>query len=70
MSETGIREILIHHMKPKPMTQDQFEQIISKINRIYLYLLGHGNFDPQVVELMKLAALSAAERRFEAREPW
>jgi hypothetical protein len=52
------------------MTQDQLEQIISEINRIYLYLLGHGNFDPQVVELMKLAALSVAERRFETGEPW
>jgi hypothetical protein len=54
----------------KPMTEKQLEEISAEIIRIYLYLLGHANFDPQVVELMKLAALSDVQKRFEAGERW
>ena len=35
-----------------------------------LYLLGHSNFDPQAVELMKLAALYDVQKRFDAGEEW
>ena len=54
----------------KPMTEEQLQKIKAEIIKVYLYLLGHGNFDPQVVELMKLAALSDVQKRFEAGERW
>jgi hypothetical protein len=50
------------------MTDEKLQEIKAEIK--YLYLLGHGNFDPQVVELMKLAALYDVQKRFEAGEEW
>jgi hypothetical protein len=52
------------------MTKDQLDQIKKEINRIYLHLIGHTRFDPQVVEVMKLAALADVQKRFEAGEGW
>ncbi len=57
-------------IKPKPMTEDQLEYIKNEIKKIYLYLNSHTGFDPQVVEVMKLAALADVQRRYEAGEPW
>ncbi len=54
----------------QPMTEERLQEIKAEIKRIYLYLLGHGNFDPQVVELMKLAALYDVQKRFDAGEEW
>ena len=57
-------------MKPKPMTKDQLEYIKKEIIKTYLYLISHTGFDPNVVEVMKLSALTDVQRRYEAREPW
>ena len=52
------------------MTKEQLEQIKQEIQEAYLFLLSHNPIPPQVIELMKLAALSEAEKRYEAAEPW
>lgn len=52
------------------MTQDQLDKIKKEINRIYLHLISHTQFDPQVVEVMKLAALSDVQKRFDGGEKW
>ena len=57
-------------MKPEPMTKDQLEYIKKEIKKTYLYLISHTEFDPNVVEVMKLAALADVQRRYDAREPW
>ena len=57
-------------MKPKPMTTDQLEFIKKEIKKTYLYLISHTEHDPQVVELMKLAALVDVQKRYEAGESW
>ena len=57
-------------MKPEPMTKDQLEYIKKEIIKTYLYLISHTGFDPNVVEVMKLSALTDVQRRYEAREPW
>lgn len=62
--------VISGNMNPNPMTSEQFESVKSEINRIYLFLLGHSNFELQVVEVMKLAALSEVQKRFEAGEKW
>jgi len=57
-------------MKPESMTKDQLEYIKKEIKKTYLYLISHTGFDPNVVEVMKLSALTDVQRRYEAREPW
>jgi len=57
-------------MKPESMTKDQLEDIKKEIKKTYLYLISHTGFDPNVVEVMKLSALTDVQRRYEAREPW
>jgi len=42
----------------------------KEIIKTYLYLISHARFDPQVVEVMKLSALSDVQRKYEAGEPW
>ena len=54
----------------EPMTKEQLEFIRTEINRAYLYMLGNSDIDPVVIELMKLAALAEADRRFRSKEPW
>ncbi|MCP4628746.1 MAG: hypothetical protein GY850_35350 [bacterium] len=57
-------------MKPEPMTEDQLEYIKQEIKKTYLFLIGHTEHDPEVVEVMKLSALANVQRRYEAGEPW
>ena len=57
-------------MKQKPMTEDQLEQVKKEIIRIYLFLISKTDYDPMVVEVMKLSALACVQKRFQTREPW
>ena len=57
-------------IKPEPMTENQLEDIQKEIKKTYLFLIGHTEHDPMVVEIMKLSALADVQRRFETREPW
>ena len=57
-------------MKPKPMTEDQLEQGKKEIIRIYLFLISKTDYDPIVMEVMKLSALACVQKRFETGEPW
>ena len=55
---------------PKPMEADQLEYVKKMINRTYLFLISHTEYDPKVVEIMKLAALADVQKRYEAGECW
>jgi len=57
-------------MKLEPMTKDQLEYVEKEIKKTYLYLISHTGFDPNVVEVMKLAALADVQRRYQMGEPW
>ena len=57
-------------MRPRPMTEDQLEDVKKEIIQIYFFLLSKSGHNPMVVELMKLSALSDVQRRYEIREPW
>lgn len=57
-------------MHPNQMTEDQLQEITNQINQIFLYLISHTTFDPEVIEVMKLSALANVHRRFENGEPW
>ena len=57
-------------MKTKPMTKDQLEQVNEEITQIYLFLISRTNYDPMVIEIMKLSALSNVDRRYKSGEPW
>ena len=57
-------------MKPEPMTKEQLEYIKKEIKKTYLYLISHTEFDPNVVEVMKLAALADVQIRYQVGEPW
>jgi hypothetical protein len=54
----------------KPMNENQLEEIKKEIKKIYLYLISHTEHDPEVIEIMKLAALADVQRRYEAGESW
>ena len=54
----------------KPMDEDQLEYVQKEIKKTYLYLISHTVYDPEVVEVMKLAALADVQRRYEAGESW
>jgi hypothetical protein len=54
----------------EPMTKEQLEFIEHGIQKAYLLLLGKSDIDPVVVELMKLASLAEAVRRYRSKEPW
>ena len=54
----------------KPMNEDQLEYVKNEIKKTYLYLISHTGFDPNVVEVMKLAALADVQRRYQMGEPW
>ena len=58
------------NIKPEPMTIDQLQNIRKQIIQTYLFLISHTSFDPEVVEIMKLSALSEVQRRFDEREAW
>ena len=57
-------------IKPQPMNEDQFDYIKKQIIQTYLFLISKTGFDPEVIEVMKLAALADVQRRYEAGEPW
>jgi hypothetical protein len=69
-SQEGGNIINTDLMKSEPMTKDQLEYIKKEIKKTYLYLISHTGFDPNVVEVMKLAALADVQRRYEAGESW
>ena len=57
-------------MKPKPMNEEQLEDIKKKIIQTYLYLVSRTGYDPNVIEIKKLSALADVQRRYETGEPW
>ena len=59
-----------HLMKKHPMNEDQLEDIKKQIVQTYLYLVSRTGYDPKVIEVMKLSALTDVQRRYEAGEPW
>jgi hypothetical protein len=62
---------IVLKMEPmEPMTKEQLDFIKAEINRAYLFLLGHSDIDPVVIELMKLSALAESDRRYRSKEPW
>ena len=54
----------------KPMDECQLEYIKKQIIQTYLFLISHTGYDPEVIEIMKLAALADVQKRFEAGEVW
>ena len=54
----------------KPMDEDQLEYVKTEIKKTYLYLISHTGYDPEVVEVMKLAALADVQRRYETGKSW
>jgi len=52
------------------MSEDQLEYVKNEIKKTYLYLIGHTGNDPEVIEVMKLAALADVKRRYEVGESW
>ena len=57
-------------MRPKPMTEDQLEDVKKEIIQIYFFLISKTGHDPMIVEVMKLSALADLQRRYETGEPW
>jgi hypothetical protein len=56
--------------RTKPMSEDQLEYVKNEIKKTYLYLISHTSYDPEVIEVMKLATLADVQRRYEAGEAW
>jgi len=54
----------------QPMNEDQLEYVKKEIKKTYLYLISHTAYDPEVIEVMKLASLADVQRRYEAGEVW
>ena len=54
----------------KPMNEDQLDYVKNEIKKTYLFLISHTAFDPEVIEVMKLAALADLQKRYEAGEVW
>lgn len=59
-----------HLTNPQPLTEDQFQEIKSKINKTHLFLITHSGHDPRIIELMKLSALAEVQRKYQTGEPW
>jgi hypothetical protein len=57
-------------IKPEPMSEIQLKGIKKQIIQTYLFLIGKTDYDPEVIEVMKLAAMADVQRRYEAGEPW
>ena len=57
-------------MEPRPMTENQLEDVKKEIIQIYLFLISKSVHNPMVVELMKLSALADVQKRYETKEPW
>jgi hypothetical protein len=43
-------------IKPELMSEDQLKGIKKQIIQTYLFLIGKTDYDPEVIEVMKLAA--------------
>ena len=56
--------------KTQPMDETQLEYVKKEIKKTYLYLISHTAYDPEVIEVMKLAALADVQRRYQMGEPW
>ena len=54
----------------RPMSEDQLEYVKNEIKKTYLHLIGHTTYNPEVIEVMKLAALADLQKRYEAGELW
>ena len=55
----------------RPMSEAQLEYVKNEIKKTYLYLIGYTTtYDPEVIEVMKLAALADVQRRYEVGESW
>ena len=54
----------------KPMNESPLEYVKKEIKKTYLYLISFTAYDPEVIEVMKLAALAHVQRRYEAGETW
>ena len=57
-------------VRPRPMTEDQLEDVKKEITRIYFFLISKTGHDPMIVEFMKLSALADVQKRYETKEPW
>jgi len=69
-SVKGENAMKIHQTVPQPMSEDELKHIKQQIIKTYLFLISHTEYDPKVVEVMKLSALADAQRRYETKEPW
>ena len=54
----------------RPMSEAQLEYGKNEIKKTYLYLIDHTTYDPEVIEVMKLAALADVQRQYEIGESW
>jgi hypothetical protein len=52
------------------MSEDQLECVKNDIKKTYQYLISHTTYDPEVIEVMKLAALADVQRRYEVGNSW
>jgi hypothetical protein len=70
-SKTARRGIMnTKQVRPRPMTQDQLENVKKEILQIYFFLISKTGHNPMIVELMKLSALADVQKRYETEEPW
>ena len=58
------------HMRSRPMTEAQLEDVKNEIIRIYFFLISKTGHDPMIAQVMKLSALADVQRRYETGEPW
>jgi hypothetical protein len=49
-------------MMPKPMNEDELEYVKKQIIQTYLFFISRTGFDPEVIEIMKLAARADVHR--------
>ena len=54
----------------RPMSEDKLEYIKNEIKETYRYLIGYTTYEPEVIEVMKLAALADVQRRYGDDESW
>jgi hypothetical protein len=52
------------------MDEAQLEYAKNEIKKTYLYLISHTAYDPEVIEVMKLAALADVQKRYKTGEFW
>ena len=50
------------------MNENELELIKKQIIKVYLFLISHTGYDPEVIEIMKLSALADVQRRYETGE--